>query len=170
MVDLIAVGDWLRVRAGEKGPVDGEVVVEGRSSLDESAARSTRWQFFMRVEKLGCDTMLSHIVQMVAAAQRARGAHLAACGPSLRLVCAGRDRDRDYGVRGMVGLWSQPQNAFGLVAAVGVLIIACLCVVRACVDHDRRQARGPGRPVDQDGETPERMERVDTLVIDKTAH
>jgi cation transport ATPase len=74
----------------------------------------------MRVEKLGCDTMLSHIVQMVAAAQRSRGAHLAACGP--------------------------------------------------CVDHDRRQARGPGRPVDQDGETPERMERVDTLVIDKTAH
>jgi Cu+-exporting ATPase len=188
-LDVIAVGDRLRVRPGEKVPVDGEVT-EGRSSLDESMVTgesmpvtkeagskviggtlNTTGGFIMRAEKVGRDTMLSQIVQMVAAAQRSRA-------PIQRLA----DRVSGWFVPAVIGVaiaafvaWSifgpEPRYAFGLVAAVSVLIIACPCALGLATPMSIMVGVGRGAQAGvliKNAEALERMERIDTLVVDKT--
>src|SRR5438477_8753180 len=146
-IDSLKVGDKLRVRPGEKVPVDG-VIIEGRSSLDESLVTGESMpvtkdggvkviagtlnqsgSFVMRAEKIGRDTLLSQIVQMVAEAQRSRA-------PIQRLA----DQVAGWFVPTVIvvaliafGVWAvygpEPRMVFGLVAAVSVLIIACPCAL-----------------------------------------
>jgi Cu+-exporting ATPase len=188
-LDAIAVGDRLRVRPGEKIPVDGELV-EGRSAVDESMVTgesmpvtkavgakviagtlNTTGGFVMRAEKVGRDTMLSRIVQMVAAAQRSRA-------PIQRLA----DQVSGWFVPTVIAAalvafaaWSiygpQPRFAFGLVAAVTVLIIACPCALGLATPMSIMVGVGRGAQVGvliKNAEALERMEKIDTLVVDKT--
>jgi heavy metal translocating P-type ATPase len=188
-LDAIGVDDRLRVRPGEKVPVDGEVQ-EGRSSLDESMVTgesmpvtkeagakviagtlNTTGSFVMRAEKVGRDTMLSRIVQMVAEAQRSRA-------PIQRLA----DMVSGYFVPVVIGIalaafaaWAvwgpEPRLAFGLVAAVTVLIIACPCALGLATPMSIMVGVGRGAQAGvliKNAEALERMERVDTLVVDKT--
>jgi P-type Cu+ transporter len=188
-LDAIAVGDRLRVRPGEKVAVDGEVI-EGRSAVDESMVTgesmpatkevgakviggtlNATGSFIMRAEKVGRDTMLSRIVQMVAAAQRSRA-------PIQRLA----DQVSAWFVPGVIlialvafAAWSifgpQPRFAFGLVAAVTVLIIACPCALGLATPMSIMVGVGRGAEVGvliKNAEALERMEKIDTLVIDKT--
>ena len=188
-LDAIAVGDRLRVRPGEKIPVDGELI-EGRSAVDESmmtgesmpvtkavAAKviagtlNTTGGFVMRAEKVGRDTMLSRIVQMVAAAQRSRA-------PIQRLA----DQVSGWFVPTVIAValvafaaWSiygpEPRYAFGLVAAVTVLIIACPCALGLATPMSIMVGVGRGAQVGvliKNAEALERMEKIDTLVVDKT--
>src|SRR5204863_3900681 len=188
-LDVIAVGDRLRVRPGEKIPVDGELI-EGRSAVDESMVTgesmpvtqeagskviagtlNTTGGFIMRAEKVGRDTMLSRIVQMVAAAQRSRA-------PIQRLA----DQVSGWFVPTVIVIalvafaaWSiygpEPRYAFGLVAAVTVLIIACPCALGLATPMSIMVGVGRGAQVGvliKNAEALERMERVDTLVVDKT--
>jgi Cu+-exporting ATPase len=188
-LDAIAVGDWLRVRPGEKIPVDGEVV-EGRSAVDESMVTgesmpvtkavgakviagtlNTTGSFVMRAEKVGRDTMLSRIVQMVAAAQRSRA-------PIQRLA----DQVAGWFVPTVIAValvafaaWSiygpEPRFTFGLVAAVTVLIIACPCALGLATPMSIMVGVGRGAQVGvliKNAEALERMEKIDTLVVDKT--
>jgi Cu+-exporting ATPase len=187
--DTIAVGDRLRVRPGEKIPVDGEVV-DGRSSVDESLVTGESMPvakhvgakviggtlnltggFTMRAEKVGRDTMLSQIVQMVAAAQRSRA-------PIQRLA----DRVSGWFVPAVVlvavaafAAWAtwgpEPRFAYGLLAAVSVLIIACPCALGLATPMSIMVGVGRGARAGvliKDAEALERLEWVDTLVIDKT--
>ena len=188
-LDAIAVGDRLRVRPGEKVPVDGELI-EGRSSLDESMVTgesmpvtkergakviagtlNTTGGFVMRTEKVGRDTMLARIVQMVAEAQRSRA-------PIQRLA----DQVAGYFVPAVIAIavaafvaWAvfgpEPRLAFGLVAAVTVLIIACPCALGLATPMSIMMGVGRGAQAGvliKNAESLERMERIDTLVIDKT--
>jgi P-type Cu+ transporter len=188
-LDAIGIGDRLRVRPGEKVPVDG-MLIEGRSSLDESLVtgesmpvakeRGARviggtlnqsGSFVMQAEKVGRDTMLARIVQMVAAAQRSRA-------PIQRLA----DRVSGWFVPAVIiiaviafAAWSiygpQPRLAFGLVAAVSVLIIACPCALGLATPMSIMVGVGRGAHAGvliRNAEALERMERVDTLVVDKT--
>jgi len=188
-VEEIAVGDRLRVRPGEKVPVDG-VVIEGRSTLDESMVTGesmpvTKEQsakviagtinrsgaFVMRAERIGRDTLLAQIVQMVAQAQRSRA-------PIQRLA----DRVSGWFVPAVIAValaafaaWSifgpEPRLAFGLVAAVSVLIIACPCALGLATPMSIMVGVGRGAQAGvliKDAQALERMETVDTLVIDKT--
>jgi heavy metal translocating P-type ATPase len=188
-LDVIAVGDLMRVRPGEKVPVDGEVV-EGRSSLDESmvtgesmpvtkevgakligGTMNTTGALVMRAEKVGRDTMLSRIVQMVAEAQRSRA-------PIQRLA----DQVSGYFVPAVIAVaiaafaaWAvfgpEPRFAFGLVAAVTVLIIACPCALGLATPMSIMVGVGRGAQAGvliKNAEALERMERIDTLVVDKT--
>jgi P-type Cu+ transporter len=188
-LDSIVVGQRLRVRPGEKVPVDGEVV-EGRSSLDESMVTgesmpvtkepgatliggtlNATGSLVMRAEKVGRDTMLARIVQMVAQAQRSRA-------PIQRLA----DRVSGYFVPAVIaiavaafGAWTiwgpEPRLAFGLVAAVTVLIIACPCALGLATPMSIMVGVGRGAQAGiliKNAEALERMERVDTLVVDKT--
>jgi P-type Cu+ transporter len=188
-LDAIAVGDRLRVRPGEKVPVDGELM-EGRSAVDESMVTgesmpvtkqmgskliagtlNTTGGFVMRAEKVGRDTMLSQIVQMVAAAQRSRA-------PIQRLA----DQVAGWFVPAVIAValvafaaWSifgpEPRLAFGLVAAVTVLIIACPCALGLATPMSIMVGVGRGAQAGvliKNAEALERMERIDTLVIDKT--
>ncbi len=188
-LDGIIVGDRLRVRPGEKVPVDGEVL-EGRSSLDESMVTgesmpvtkeqgakliggtlNTTGSLVMRAEKVGRDTMLARIVQMVAQAQRSRA-------PIQRLA----DQVSGYFVPAVIAIaiaaflaWTiwgpEPQLAFGLVAAVTVLIIACPCALGLATPMSIMVGVGRGALAGiliKNAEALERMERVDTLVVDKT--
>jgi heavy metal translocating P-type ATPase len=188
-LDAIAVGDRLRVRPGEKIPVDGELI-EGRSAVDESMVTgesmpvtkevgakviagtlNTTGSFVMRAEKVGRDTMLSRIVQMVAAAQRSRA-------PIQRLA----DQVSGWFVPTVIAValiafaaWSiygpQPRFAFGLVAAVTVLIIACPCALGLATPMSIMVGVGRGAQVGvliKNAEALERMEKIDTLVVDKT--
>jgi P-type Cu+ transporter len=188
-LDAIAVGDRLRVRPGEKIPVDGEVI-EGRSAIDESMVTgesmpvtkdagakviagtlNTTGSFIMRAEKVGRDTMLSRIVQMVAAAQRSRA-------PIQRLA----DQVSGWFVPAVIVIavaafaaWSiygpEPRYAFGLVAAVSVLIIACPCALGLATPMSIMVGVGRGAQVGvliKNAESLERMEKIDTLVVDKT--
>ena len=147
-LDALTVGDRLRVRPGEKVPVDG-TVLEGRSALDESMVTGESMpvtkeagaqviggtlnqsgSFVMRADKVGRDTLLAQIVQMVAEAQRSRA-------PIQRLA----DRVAGWFVPAVIVVgaslafvaWAtfgpEPRLAFGLVAAVSVLIIACPCAL-----------------------------------------
>jgi P-type Cu+ transporter len=185
----LRVGDRLRVRPGEKVPVDG-VIVEGRSSLDESlvtgesmpvtkeagarAIAGTLNQsgsFVMRAEKVGRDTLLSQIVQMVADAQRSRA-------PIQRLA----DQVASWFVPAVIvaaiaafAAWAtfgaEPRMAFGLVAAVSVLIIACPCALGLATPMSIMVGVGRGAQsgvLIKNAEALERMEKVDTLVVDKT--
>jgi Cu+-exporting ATPase len=188
-LDLVGVGDRLRVRPGEKVPVDGEVV-EGRSSLDESMVTgesmpvtketgskviagtlNTTGDFVMRAEKVGRDTMLSRIVAMVAAAQRSRA-------PIQRLA----DEVSAWFVPAVIvvalaafAAWAafgpEPRYAFGLVAAVTVLIIACPCALGLATPMSIMVGVGRGAQAGvliKNAEALERMEKIDTLVVDKT--
>jgi Cu+-exporting ATPase len=188
-LDLIVVGDRLRVRPGEKIPVDGELI-EGRSAVDESMVTgesmpvtkeagskviagtlNTTGSFIIRAEKVGRDTMLSRIVQMVAAAQRSRA-------PIQRLA----DQVSGWFVPTVIVIalvafaaWSiygpEPRFAFGLVAAVTVLIIACPCALGLATPMSIMVGVGRGAEVGvliKNAEALERMEKIDTLVVDKT--
>ncbi|SCW96057.1 ATPase, P-type (transporting), HAD superfamily, subfamily IC/heavy metal translocating P-type ATPase, partial [Sphingobium faniae] len=188
-LDLIAVGDRLRVRPGEKVPVDG-VVEEGRSALDESmvtgesmpvtkttgdvvigGTMNQSGALVIRADKVGRDTMLSRIVQMVADAQRSRA-------PIQRLV----DQVSGWFVPAVIlvailafiawGIWGpEPRFAYGLLAAVAVLIIACPCALGLATPMSIMVGVGRGAGLGvliKNAEALERMEKVDTLVVDKT--
>jgi Cu+-exporting ATPase len=188
-LDVISVGDRLRVRPGEKVPVDGEVL-SGRSAIDESMVTgesmpvtketgasliagtlNSTGALVMRADKVGRDTMLARIVQMVAEAQRSRA-------PIQRLA----DQVSGYFVPVVIAVsiaafiaWSlfgpEPRLAFGLVAAVAVLIIACPCALGLATPMSIMVGVGRGAQAGiliKNAEALERMERVDTLVVDKT--
>ncbi len=188
-LDAVAVGDRLRVRPGAKVPVDG-AIDEGCSSLDESMVTGESMpvtketgakviagtlnqtgSFVMRAEKVGRDTMLAQIVQMVAAAQRSRA-------PIQRLS----DRVSGWFVPTVIvaaaiafAAWSmygpEPRFAYGLVAAVSVLIIACPCALGLATPMSIMVGVGRGALAGvliKNAEALERMERIDTLVVDKT--
>ena len=188
-IDSLVVGDKLRVRPGEKVPVDG-VILEGRSSLDESLVTGESMPvsketgekviagtlnqsggFVMRADKVGRDTLLSQIVQMVAQAQRSRA-------PIQRLA----DLVAGWFVPAVIvvaliafGAWAyfgpEPRMAFGLVAAVSVLIIACPCALGLATPMSIMVGVGRGAEAGvliKNAEALERMEKIDTLVVDKT--
>ncbi len=188
-LDLVHVGDRLRVRPGEKIPVDG-VLMEGRVSIDESLVTgesmpATRGQgdkviagsinktgsFVMRAEKIGADTLLSQIVQMVAKAQRSRA-------PIQRLA----DQVSGWFVPVVIAAalvaaaaWAvagpQPRFAYALLAAVSVLIIACPCALGLATPISIVVGVGRGARAGvliKNAEALERLERVDTVVVDKT--
>ena len=188
-IAVLQPGDRLRVRPGEKVPVDGEIV-EGRSSLDESMVTGESMPvskevggkviagtlnrsggFIMRAEKVGADTMLSQIVQMVAQAQRSRAPiqrladHVAGWFvPTVILVAIAA-----FAVWAVYG--PEPRLAFGLVAAVSVLIIACPCALGLATPMSIMVGVGRGAQAGvliKNAEALERMERIDTLVVDKT--
>ncbi|MFL6792295.1 MAG: heavy metal translocating P-type ATPase, partial [Bradyrhizobium sp.] len=188
-IDSLKVDDRLRVRPGEKVPVDG-VILEGRSSLDESLVTGESMpvtkevgakviagtlnqsgSFVMRAEKVGRDTLLSQIVKMVAEAQRSRA-------PIQRLA----DQVSGWFVPVVIavalvafGAWAwfgpEPRMAFGLVAAVSVLIIACPCALGLATPMSIMVGVGRGAQAGvliKNAEALERMEKVDTLIVDKT--
>jgi Cu+-exporting ATPase len=188
-MDLVAVGDRLRVRPGEKVPVDA-VVADGRSSLDESMVTGESMPVTKAVgdkvvggtlnqtgalvilaEKVGRDTMLARIVQMVAEAQRSRA-------PIQRMA----DQVSGWFVPVVIGIavlaffgwgiWGpEPRFAYGLVAAVAVLIIACPCALGLATPMSIMVGVGRGAKLGvliKNAEALEHMEKVDTLVVDKT--
>jgi Cu+-exporting ATPase len=188
-LDSVAVGDKLRVRPGDKVPVDG-IVLDGHSSIDESMVTGESMpvskdkdsrviggtinksgSFTMRADKIGRDTLLSQIVLMVASAQRSRA-------PIQRLA----DRVASWFVPTVIAValiafaaWAtfgpEPRFAYGLVAAVSVLIIACPCALGLATPMSIMVGVGRGAQegvLIKNAEALERMESVDTLVIDKT--
>ncbi len=188
-LDDVRAGDRLRVRPGDKVPVDG-VVVEGRSTLDESlvtgesmpvtkengakvigGAINQSGSFVMKAESVGRDTLLSQIVQMVALAQRSRA-------PIQRLA----DQVSGWFVpivmlaaiaafAGWYVFGPEPRFAFGLVAAVSVLIIACPCALGLATPMSIMVGVGRGAQAGvliRNAEALERLEKIDTLVVDKT--
>jgi P-type Cu+ transporter len=188
-IDSLKVGDHLRVRPGEKVPVDG-TILEGRSALDESLVTGESMPvtkeagsrviagtlnqsggFVMRADKVGRDTLLSQIVKMVADAQRSRA-------PIQRLA----DQVAGWFVPSVIvaaliafGAWAwfgpEPRMAFGLVAAVSVLIIACPCALGLATPMSIMVGVGRGAQAGvliKNAEALERMEKIDTLVVDKT--
>ncbi|WP_342713444.1 heavy metal translocating P-type ATPase [Bradyrhizobium sp. B124] len=188
-IDAIKVGDRLRVRPGEKVPVDG-VVIEGSAVIDESMVTGESMPvtkaegerviggtvnqsggLVMRAEKVGRDTMLSRIVDMVAKAQRSRA-------PIQRLA----DRVAGWFVPAVIAAavlafiaWTvfgpEPRLTFALVAAVTVLIIACPCALGLATPMSIMVGVGRGAHsgiLIRDAQALERMEAIDTLVIDKT--
>jgi Cu+-exporting ATPase len=188
-IDRISVGDRLRVRPGEKVPVDG-AVIEGAGSVDESAitgepmpvskaagARviggtvNTSGTFVMKAELVGSDTMLSRIVKMVAEAQRSRA-------PIQRLadIVAGWFVPTVFAVSVIAfAAWSiwgpAPAFSYALVAAVSVLIIACPCALGLATPMSIMVGVGRGAAAGiliRNAEALERLEKVDTLVVDKT--
>jgi len=188
-LEVIVVGDHLRVRPGEKVPVDG-IILEGRVSIDESmvtgesmpvtkeaddkvvgGALNKTGSFLMRAEKVGADTLLSQIVQMVAQAQRSRAPIQRMADqvsgwfvPAVILAAAVA-----FGVWAMIG--PEPRLAFGLVAAVSVLIIACPCALGLATPISIMVGVGRGAQAGvliKNAEALERFETIDTLVVDKT--
>ena len=188
-IEAVAVGDRLRVRPGEKIPVDGSII-EGRTSIDESMVTGESMPvskaagarviagtlnqsggFVMRADKVGRDTLLARIVQMVAAAQRSRA-------PIARLA----DQVASWFVPLVIAAalaafaaWSiygpEPRFTFGLVAAVSVLIIACPCALGLATPMSIMVGVGRGAQAGvlvKNAEALELLEKVDTLVVDKT--
>ena len=188
-LDQVLVGEHLRVRPGERVPVDGQII-EGRSAIDESMVTGesmpvTRGPgaaviggtmnqsggFVMRAEKVGRDTVLARIVQMVAEAQRSRA-------PIQRLA----DQVSAWFVPAVIAAavlafaaWSafgpEPRFTYGLIAAVSVLIIACPCALGLATPMSIMVGVGRGAHsgvLIKNAEALERMEKVDTLVVDKT--
>src|SRR5437868_6722279 len=188
-IDQLKVGDRLRVRPGEKVPVDG-IILEGRSALDEALVTGESMpvtkeadgkvsagtlnqsgSFVMRADKVGRDTLLAQIVQMVADAQRSRA-------PIQRLA----DQVASWFVPAVIvaavvafGVWAllgpEPRLAFGMVAAVSVLIIACPCALGLATPMSIMVGVGRGAQAGvliKNAEALERMEKIDTLVVDKT--
>jgi len=188
-LDAIVAGDRLRVRPGSKIPVDG-ALVEGKSSVDESLVTgesipvakaigekviggtiNQTGSFVMRAEKVGRETMLAQIVQMVADAQRSRA-------PIQRLA----DRVATWFVPAVISVaavaflawvvWGPaPALGYAIVAAVSVLIIACPCALGLATPMAIMVGVGRGAGAGvliKNAEALERFEKVDTLVIDKT--
>lgn len=188
-LDQIKVGDLLRVRPGEKVPLDG-VVTEGKSAVDESmvtgesmpvmkeadskvigGTMNQTGSFVMKAERVGKDTMLSQIVHMVAEAQRSRA-------PIQRLA----DIVSSWFVPAVIVIavlafigWfifgPSPTFSYALIAAVSVLIIACPCALGLATPMSIMVGVGKGAQAGvliKNAESLERMEKVDTLVIDKT--
>ena len=188
-LDQVLANDRLRVRPGERVPVDGEVV-EGASAVDESMVTGEalpvekqpgakviggtlngRGGFVMRAEKVGKETMLARIVQMVAEAQRSRA-------PIQRLA----DQVSGWFVPAVVAiaalafvawwLWGPaPSFTYGLIAAVSVLIIACPCALGLATPMSIMVGVGRGAGLGvliKNAEALERLEKVDTIVVDKT--
>jgi P-type Cu+ transporter len=188
-IEDIAVGDLLRVRPGEKVPVDG-LVTEGHSSVDESMVTGESMPvskaegspviggtvnqgggLVLRAEKVGRDTVLARIVGMVARAQRSRA-------PIQRLA----DRVAGWFVPAVIATaavafaaWMifgpEPRFTFGMVAAVTVLIIACPCALGLATPMSIMVGVGRGARCGiliRDAEALEQFERIDTIVIDKT--
>ncbi len=188
-LDRVAVGDRLRVRPGEKVPVDG-IVLEGTSSVDESmvtgepipvekspgeavtgATVNGTGSFVMRAERVGSDTLLAQIVRMVGEAQRSRApiqrlADVVAgyFVPAVLLVAA-----VTFAVWAAVG--PEPAMAFGLINAVAVLIIACPCALGLATPMSIMVGTGRGAEAGvliKNAEALEILEKIDTLVVDKT--
>jgi len=188
-LDELAVDDRLRVRPGEKVPVDG-VIEEGRSTIDESMITgeplpvektaedsvtggtvNQTGGFIMRVTRVGEDTLLSRIVHMVAEAQRSRA-------PIQRLadVVAGWFVPTVVGVAVVAFIaWSiwgpEPAMAYALVNAVAVLIIACPCALGLATPMAIMVGTGKGAQsgiLVKNAEALETLEKIDTLVVDKT--
>src|SRR4051794_34032893 len=188
-LDLVQLGDRLRVRPGEQVPVDG-TVEEGRSALDESLVTGESMpvtktagdvviggtlnqtgSLIMRAEKVGRDTMLARIVQMVAEAQRSRA-------PIQRMA----DRVSAWFVPAVLGIavvaavvWAtvgpEPRLAHALIVAVSVLIIACPCALGLATPISIMVGVGRGAQLGvliKNAEALELMEKVDTIVVDKT--
>jgi Cu+-exporting ATPase len=188
-LDQVQLGDLLRIRPGEKVPVDG-VVEEGRSSLDEAkitgeslpvdksvgerligGTLNQSGTLVIRADAVGRDTMLARIVQMVAEAQRSRA-------PIQRLA----DRVSAWFVPAVIGVaalaflvWvtvgPEPRLAHALVVAVSVLIIACPCALGLATPMSIMVGVGRGARTGvliKNAEALERLEKVDTLVVDKT--
>jgi P-type Cu+ transporter len=188
-LDTVAVGDRLRIRPGEKVPVDGSVI-EGKSSVDESMVTGEAMpvgkeqrdtviggtlngsgSFVMRAERVGSETLLAHIIAMVASAQRSRA-------PIQRLA----DRVSAWFVPAVIAAaliafaaWAtfgpEPRFAYALVAAVTVLIIACPCALGLATPMSVMVAVGRAASAGilvKNAEALERLEKVDTLVVDKT--
>jgi Cu+-exporting ATPase len=188
-LEHVAVDDVLRVRPGEQVPVDG-VVLEGRSSVDESMVSGESMPLsktvgdtliggtlnqtgsvLMRAQRIGRDTTLARIVAMVAQAQRSRA-------PIQRLA----DRVAGYFVPAVIAValmafvaWSiwapPPAMTFGLIAAVAVLIIACPCALGLATPMSIMVGVGRGAQCGvliRNAEALERMEKIDTLCVDKT--
>lgn len=188
-LDAISVGDRLRVRPGEKVAVDG-VILEGHATIDESLVTgeslpigkdpgekviagtlNQSGSFIMRAEKVGAETLLSQIVQMVAQAQRSRA-------PVQRLA----DQVASWFVPLVIAVailafaaWAafgpEPRFTFAIVAAVSVLIIACPCALGLATPMSIMVGVGRGAQsgvLIKNAEALERMEKVDTLIVDKT--
>ena len=188
-LDAVRAGDRLRVRPGEKVPVDGEIV-EGKSSIDESMVTGESLpvhkqagtnvvggtingtgSFVMRAERVGDETLLAQIVKMVGEAQRSRA-------PIQRLA----DKVSAYFVPVVVLIallsfsawlaWGPaPALAYALVAAVSVLIIACPCALGLATPMSIQVGVGRGAQVGvlfKNAEALELLEKLDTLVVDKT--
>lgn len=188
-IGKVHVGDILRVRPGEKIPVDG-IVIEGESNVDESmvtgepvsvkkfegekligATINSNGTLIMRAEKIGSDTLLAQIIDMVSHAQRSRA-------PIQKLA----DVVSGYFVQGVLGvalitffiwwMWgTEPRLAYAVVSAVSVLIIACPCALGLATPIAIMVATGRGAMngvLIKNAEALEIMEKVDTLVVDKT--
>src|ERR1700728_3405509 len=188
-LDSVEVGDRLRIRPGENVPVDGSVI-EGKSSVDEAMVTGEAMpvgkeqgaaviggtlngsgSFVMRAEKVGSDTLLAHIIAMVASAQRSRA-------PIQRLA----DRVSAWFVPAVIAAaliafsaWAafgpEPRFAYALGAAVTVLIIACPCALGLATPMSIMVAVGRAASAGilvKNAEALERLEKVDTLVVDKT--
>jgi P-type Cu+ transporter len=188
-LDAVKTGDRLRVRPGEKVPVDGQIV-EGRSAVDESmltgesmavgksvgdkvigGTLNQSGAFVMRADRIGRDTVLAQIVQMVAQAQRSRA-------PIQRLA----DKVSGWFVPLVLAvaalafvawaIWGpEPRLAYGLLAAVSVLIIACPCALGLATPMSIMVGIGRGAQTGilvRNAEALERLEKVDALVVDKT--
>ena len=188
-LELVQVGDHLRVRPGDGVPVDGEVL-EGKSAVDESMVTGESMpagkqpgdkliggtvngtgSLVMRADKVGADTMLARIVTMVSEAQRSRA-------PIQRMA----DTVSGYFVPAVLGVavlafvaWTvwgpAPALSYALIAAVSVLIIACPCALGLATPMSIAVGVGKGAGAGvliKSAEALERMEKVDTLVVDKT--
>jgi Cu+-exporting ATPase len=188
-LETIVVGDRLRVRPGDKVPVDG-VVAEGRSSVDESmisgepvpvektagdavtgATINGTGSLVIEARRVGADTMLSQIVEMVANAQRSRA-------PIQKFadIVAGRFVPAVIGIAILAFIaWSiwgpAPSLSYALVSAVAVLIIACPCALGLATPMSIMTATGRGAQAGvliKNAEALERFAKVDTLIVDKT--
>jgi Cu+-exporting ATPase len=185
----VHVGDRLRVRPGEKVPVDG-VVLDGRSAIDESmltgepipvekqpgervigATINGTGSLIMRAEKIGADTVLAQIVQMVAAAQRSRAPlqRMADAVSFWFVLAVGAIALATFFAWGLFG--PEPSWVYGTINALAVLIIACPCALGLATPMSVMVATGRAATsgvLFKDAEAIEHLRRIDTLIVDKT--